>query len=72
MSSSAETISSQSMPSSLDDDGRAQLLLVGENVLHQRGLAAAEKARDHGHGQARAPASTTFVNSETANKVLLT
>src|SRR3954466_8147238 len=55
MSSSAETISSLSMPSSLnsvDDDGGSQSVLVGENVLHQRGLAAAEKARDDGHGQA--------------------
>src|SRR4029079_4848038 len=56
MSSSAETISSLSMPSSLNSltmtAVRSPCWLV-RNVLHQRGLAAAEKARDHGHGQAR-------------------
>ena len=37
----------------VDDDGGAQSVLVGENVLHQRGFSAAEKAGDDGHGQAR-------------------
>ena len=37
----------------VDDDGGAQSVLVGEDVLHQRGFSAAEKAGDDGHGQAR-------------------
>ena len=37
----------------VDDDRGPESLLVGQDMIQQRGLAAAEEAGDDGHGQAR-------------------